>query len=282
MARLQYYAAVCSISDFQTKKMGLAADEKPLATSSSVNENQSFLCHQDNTPPRQFLDISYEKLEEDTSGQQCAVIKKNFDALSEEINKIMKNEFESSGQKLLVSESVFHPLVFGLCLTLFAVGIWMMVSLNWFNFFALFFILGLILVLTFGFFCCCDGAGEQDKSIHQSVKPVIDEWNSTNEENGVIAEVTEEKDEYRGKTLVTIPPALNLWKRGEVASDDNARKILELEKKISDMESEKRKETDDGRDMHVKPNELSEPLIPPFPPPPKCPRHTNRWHSREH
>merc|ERR1712106_1139832 len=148
-----------------------------------------------------------------------------------------------------------------LCLTLFAVGIWLMVSLNWFNFCALFFILGLALVLTVGFFCCCDTAGDRDKDIHQSVKPVIDEWNSTNEENGVVAEVKEAKDEYRGKTLVTIPPSLNLWKRGEVASDDNARKILELETKISVMESEKRKETDDGRDVHINTNELSEPLI---------------------
>ena len=194
--------------------MGLSSDEKPLAKSSSVNKNNSFLCHQDDTPPRQFLDIDYEKLEEDTPGQQCAVIKKNFDALTEEINKIMKTEYESSdGKSMVISENVFKPLVFILTFTLFIVGISMMVSLSWFNMFALCFIFGLILVLTCSFFCCCDGAGDQDESIIQRVKPVIEEWNSTNEENGVIAELIEAKDEYRGKTLVTIPPSLNLWKK---------------------------------------------------------------------
>merc|ERR1719186_2208659 len=130
----------------------------------------------------------------------------------------------------------------------------MMVSLSWFNMFALCFIFGLILVLTCSFFCCCDGAGDQDESIIQRVKPVIQEWNSTNEENGVIAELIEAKDEYRGKTLVTIPPSLNLWKKREIARDNNTRRILELEKKIADMErekSEKKKETDHGRYMYT-------------------------------
>merc|ERR1719186_750139 len=113
-----------------------------------------------------------------------------------------------------------------LTITLVIDGIFMLFSLNWFNVFILCFVFGLIVLLNW-FYCCCGSEVDQDESIIQRVKTVIDEWNSTNEENGVIAEFIKEKDEYRGKDLVTIPPSLNLFKYGR-----KERRILELQKKI--------------------------------------------------
>merc|ERR1719186_629059 len=134
----------------------------------------------------------------------------------------------------------------------------------------MFSIFGFLVVFPCFYFCCCDRKADQDESISERVKPAINLWNSANEENGVIAEYIEAKEERRGKSYVEISPSLCLWKRADSASKDNARRILELEQKISDMEKEKsamKKETayiDIGLEGDKKLEE-SEPL---FPPPP--------------
>ena len=216
----------------------MGPNEKPLAKTSCVDENHAFLCIQDDTPPRQFLNIDYEKLENETTRQEYTEIKKNFDALTEDINRIMKREYEKSDMKLFhISKNIFYPLVVFLFIALIFVGICALVSLSSFNLIAMLSIGGFLVVFIGGFFCCCDWNADQDESINERVKPAVDVWNSANKENGVIAEYIETKDEFRGKHIHEIPSSLCLWKRADSASNDNATRILELENKISDMEN---------------------------------------------
>eukprot|EP00092_Neocalanus_flemingeri_P012266 GFUD01013222.1.p1 GENE.GFUD01013222.1~~GFUD01013222.1.p1 ORF type:complete len:219 (+),score=47.07 GFUD01013222.1:39-659(+) len=196
-------------------------DRKLLAKSVTVNLIQQFCCFQDHTCPPQFKDVN-----DDVDETVEEEIKQRFKDLSDQLNQVLQEEYECEDRKELGQKlNIFYPLLTFLTLAMTLCGIYMLIThKNRTGLIVMFYVMctlcGVICVMTVCFFCCLGGSGfEEDERLNEKANPVVENWNSTNQHSGVVAEFKEEHFERRGKNNVEIPPSLYLWKKGEFESE---------------------------------------------------------------